>query len=155
MEYSQNTWYALRLFRAGRKANLEKIKELCPQYYYIPTVPSILFVSSSLKTIEEIKSNFSIGAYPYTFAGTSRPISIPDYQMDAFMAVTKAWSEGYEVYDGDIKKGTHVRVLEGPFKDMEGYVLRVKGSKKFIVEIKGVVAVATAYIPQRFLLKLE
>lgn len=43
-----------------------------------------------------------------------------------------------------------MRVTEGPFKGAEGYIKRIKGNRRLIVSIEGVVAVATTYIPGVF-----
>ena len=46
------------------------------------------------------------------------------------------------------------RVTEGVFKGAEGYIRRVKGNRRLIVSIEGVVAVATTYTPGCFLEKI-
>ncbi len=43
----------------------------------------------------------------------------------------------------------------GPFKGAEGYIVRVKNTKRFIVSIEGVAAVATGYIPKNFIEKID
>ena len=39
-----------------------------------------------------------------------------------------------------------MRVLSGPFKDIEGVVVRVKRSRRVVVELPGLLAIATTYI---------
>ena len=53
-----------------------------------------------------------------------------------------------------MRSGVRVRVTEGPFKGAEGYIKRIKGNRRLIVSIEGVVAVATTYIPGCFLEKI-
>jgi transcription antitermination factor NusG len=38
-------------------------------------------------------------------------------------------------------------VLEGPFAGVEGTVIRVKRSRRVMVELPGMLAIATTYIP--------
>ena len=52
------------------------------------------------------------------------------------------------------KNGDIVRVMEGNFAGVEGRVARVAGQQRVVVEIKGVCAVVTAYIPNAFLMKI-
>ena len=54
----------------------------------------------------------------------------------------------------ELRRGDRVRVTEGVFKGAEGYIRRVKGNRRLIVSIEGVVAVATTYIPGCFLEKI-
>jgi len=51
--------------------------------------------------------------------------------------------------------GEKVRVINGHFKGLEGYIKRIKKDRRLIVTIEGVVAVATEYIPRDFLEKIE
>jgi len=48
-----------------------------------------------------------------------------------------------------------VRVIDGEFKGAEGYIKRIKGNRRLVVAIEGVVAVATAYIPSCYLEKVD
>ena len=46
-------------------------------------------------------------------------------------------------------------VTGGPFKGAEGHIKRIKRDRRLIVTIKGVVAVATAYIHPSLLRKVS
>ena len=54
-----------------------------------------------------------------------------------------------------MKKGDKVRVIKGDFAGIEGELIRVKGHKRVVVRLEGVVSLATAYIPGSFLEKIE
>ena len=54
-----------------------------------------------------------------------------------------------------LKKGDKVRVIKGDFAGIEGELIRVKGHKRVVVRLEGVVSLATAYIPGSFLEKIE
>ena len=45
-----------------------------------------------------------------------------------------------------LKEGRKVRIKEGPFKGVEGVVLRIKKSRRVVVELPGMLAVATTYV---------
>lgn len=45
-----------------------------------------------------------------------------------------------------LQKGDRVRITGGVFEGVEGIILRVKGDRRVSVCIKGVMAVATAYV---------
>ena len=71
-----------------------------------------------------------------------------------FIFVCTAGQQGLS-YLGEDKpeyhKGDRVRVTDGVFKGAEGYVKRIKKDRRLVVSIRGVVAVATSYIPPQFL----
>ncbi|MBP5498693.1 MAG: KOW motif-containing protein, partial [Muribaculaceae bacterium] len=46
----------------------------------------------------------------------------------------------------NLTKGDRVRVLAGPFAGAEGVFVRVKGDRRVVVTIEGVVAVATTFV---------
>ena len=78
--------------------------------------------------------------------------------MNIFILVTSSGEKGLE-YLGDDRTefyvGEPVRVIDGPFKGAEGYIRRIKGNRRLVVTIQGICAVATSYIPQCFLQKIN
>ena len=47
----------------------------------------------------------------------------------------------------DYRSGDKVRVTGGPFKGAEGYIKRIRGNRRLVVALEGIIAVATTYIP--------
>ena len=45
-----------------------------------------------------------------------------------------------------VHEGRKVRILEGPFAGVEGVIVRIKKSRRVVVELPGMLAVATTYI---------
>lgn len=166
-------WYAFRIFRNGRTKFVSKLKEDGVQYYFIekvtesldlnynvvthrePLFPSIVFVRTAAVWVKGMQRNPSYTVAPYTVIGGSEPALIPDREMEVLMFISKVSGYKLDAYEGDFTKGDHVKVIDGVFKGAEGYVLRVKGNKRFVVSIQGIAAVATSYIPQRFLEKIS
>ena len=50
--------------------------------------------------------------------------------------------------------GDYVRIIDGPFKGIEGRVTKITGQKRVIVELPGLCSVATAYVPKGFIISL-
>ena len=80
---------------------------------------------------------------------------VPDKQMNDFMFLLDFSKEMVEVVNENLKKGDKVRVIKGDFAGIEGELIRVKGHKRVVVRLEGVVSLATAYIPGSFLEKIE
>ena len=112
-----------------------------------------LFVKASLNRIKEVKTDipylrFFMG---YDSDGERRPQFVPDKDMESFIILTSQETEMLKYLDPysiDLTKGDRVRVLEGPFKGAEGVYMNIskKHEKCVVVQIQGVVAVATAHI---------
>lgn len=124
-----------------------------------PIIASLMFFRSTDAKAVEIQSKLGNRALVYTRKeGQNRvPVRIPDRQMNIFMLVCSSGQDGLEYYGAggsDFSKGDYVRVTGGPFEGAEGHVVRIKGSRRLVVSIEGVCAIATSYIPNCFLMKL-
>lgn len=85
---------------------------------------------------------------------TQDPIIVSDKAMADFIQVSTLMSDD-ALYLKDItsklQEGQRVRVLEGPFKGVEGTILRIKRSRRIVVELSGLLAVATDFVDPRLL----
>lgn len=125
-----------------------------------PVISSLLFFYSTEQQASDLQLQLNGRVMLYTKREglTKKPILIPDKEMDIFMLVTSSGEKGLEYFGDDNAKfhrGEHVRVIDGTFKGAEGYICRIKGNHRLIVAIQGVCAVATSYIPQCFLQKID
>ena len=80
---------------------------------------------------------------------TNQPITIPETQMRSFIAVAGSHDQQVVYLDPTtitFKKGERVRVTGGLFEGVEGEFVRVKGDRRVVVSIQGVMAIATAFI---------
>ena len=120
-----------------------------------PLVPSLLFVQASEEDILRIDDALGKAGFVYKKADRSTYAPIPPVQMQSFRLATSAGQTGLEFFSADniaqFRQGDRVRVTEGPLKGTEGYVKRIRKDRRLLVCIDGVVAVATSYIPPRFL----
>jgi len=165
-------WYAFHIYRNTRKVFISKLESDAQQYYVAEQVvytcrddysvetsrkllfPSIVFVYCTEEYVESVRRDPYSQVAPYTIPGTKTAAIISDKEMQIFMFVLSTGYEHIDVVDNTFAKGDRVRVLEGVFKGAEGYIVRIKGDRRFVVSLHGVAAVATAYIPQRFLQKI-
>ena len=116
-----------------------------------PVLPSLLFVRTTEGIVKELQRESANRCIPYCELGTRVPAPIADAAMDMFMLVVKKGAANVESVEMPIDKGDRVRVTDGMFKGAEGYIRRVHGSRRFVVAIEGVVAVAVTHIPRQFL----
>lgn len=122
-----------------------------------------IFVHSSLDVIKNIKTK-DIPYLRYLMGtgldGQRKPLYVRDDDMKNFIAITSQETEKIKYLDPDfidLKVGDRVRVLEGPFKGLEGVYMRTAGrhEKRVVVKIMGLVAVATPALRSASVEKIE
>ena len=132
----------------------------------VPMLPNFLFVLTTLSILESlIKSSPDLRFISFYYDhfnmkpdGKNPPLVVPANSMDNFIKLTSIDDEHILLIDevnGTYKQGDYVRIIDGPFKGIEGRVTKITGQKRVIVELPGLCSVATAYIPKAFLLQLE
>lgn len=171
-------WYALKVFynrvfaietylnEAGIESYIpcekEKIRKTDGTYKTIrkTMTPSLMFFRSDANTATLLRRELfgQVLIYVDSAGDTNEPCPISDHEMDVFILVTSSGEKGIEYFSSDDRRfhvGERVRVTGGSFKGTEGYIRRIKGNRRLIVTIHGICAVATSYIPQCFLEKIE
>ena len=168
MNSAEKFWYALRITYSRELAlknylDTEKVENFLPMRYeyvfrgerkirkLVPVIHNLIFVRLSRKEMDELKA--TVGErLPIRYImdrETRQPVIIPDVQMRNFIAVAGSYDQQVIYLDPTItsfKKGDRVRVTGGIFNGVEGYFLRIKGDRRVVVAIEGLMAVATAYI---------
>lgn len=123
-----------------------------------PAISSLMFMRCSQAEATELQKELMGKVIVYKDRGEHTPTAIPDSQMQMFIRVTSIDDLGLE-YLGEPNEewtiGDKVRVTGGIFQGAEGYIKRIKGDHRLIVAIEGIVAVATSYIPNCFLERVE
>ena len=119
----------------------------------VPCIPSIIFVHASQAQIVAFKSKYNFLKF-VTWRKTSglEYLIVPDNQMDDFIRVSSSMEKSVRYHkpeELDVDKGTHVRVLGGPFDGVEGTFMKVQGrrSKQVVVIIPDVMAVSVEVEP--------
>lgn len=112
-------------------------------------LPSVIFIKCS----EEFALKMLAGKimWPYCMPGDKELCPITERDMDVFRTAVESGCRNLEVIDANLAVGQKVRVLDGIFKDQVGYIVKIRGDKRFVITVPGVVAIATIYIPKHLL----
>ena len=167
-------WYALKvfykridevtaMFRAHRYEPYDPrmVEEVMENghvtYVEKPVMASLLFVKCPEKFLIDLKWHNDTAFLYYSGPGTNKPGKIDDREMETFMAATTAKEPGLMYLGSDTAKycvGDRVRVTDGVYKGLEGYVRRIRHARRVLVSIKGVAIVALSNIHPKFLQKI-
>ena len=131
----------------------------------VPLLPNFLFVHTSLSIIGLLlksSPDFRFISFYYDHFnmksdGKNPPLVVPANSMENFIKLTSIDDEYILLIDevnGTYKQGDYVRIIDGPFKGIEGRMAKITGQKRVIVELSGLCSVATAYIPKGFIISL-
>lgn len=114
----------------------------------VPIVRDLIFVLGERERIQEIK-----GRLPYLHyimrpgEGKNLPIEVPAEQMQQFIAVCNEMDDKAEVIaaeEAHFEVGERVRITRQGLQGCEGRLVKIEGkrSKRFVVEIEGVIALS-------------
>ena len=121
----------------------------------VPVIPNLVFIHTTFKSCMSLIQEYAFDMRYLMDRETGNFLIVPDKQMNDFMFLLDFSKEMVEVVNENLKKGDKVRVIKGDFAGIEGELIRVKGHKRVVVRLEGVVSLATAYIPGSFLEKIE
>jgi transcription antitermination factor NusG len=157
MKRSFAHWYAARVkYQTERKIKtyLEEkgIQHYIPFHKDKPVIPSLVFICTDYEQACSLpeESGFSL-SYLYD-AATKKFQVIPDKQMQDFMFLLDFADTTFRLEDpAHLKRGEKVRVVKGEFAGIEGELHRIRGHKRVVVRLEGLVSLATSYIPKEYL----
>lgn len=153
-----------RNLMAQRALELDKIESFVPMRKrttkvgrrvktdLIPVVRDLIFVLGERETVQEAKSKIPYLHYIVRPAeGKNLPVEVPEEQMQQFIAVCNEMDDNAELFSGEeahFEVGERVEVVNGSFKGHQGLLVKIEGkrSKRFVVAIDGVIAVAVSGI---------
>lgn len=122
----------------------------------VPAVGNLCFVRWTKTSLDNfIRSFGDVSPVTYYWDRTAnRPLTIPDKAMEDFIAVASTMDEDL-IYITEIsaklREGQRVKVKDGPFKGVEGKIVRIRKSRRILVELPGMLAVASTYVAPEFL----
>ena len=130
-----------------------------------PLIPNLIFVYTTKEDAERYVNetpDLSYLTYYYNHFATDAnkknpPLIVPNDEMDQFVRVTSTRDKHIlfvEPAQCHYKSGELVKVVDGPFRGVEGRVARVMGQQRVIVSLTEIGLVSTAYIPTAFLQKV-
>ena len=162
-------WFAMRAtygrnMEAQKKLDETGVESFIPMHHvislekggrkikkYVPVVRDLVFVRTTKEGMLLLKEDidFLRNIYIPTAEGKKQVVIVPDAQMDNFIMESESLNEGIMYFRPDeinIAKGTKVRIHGGQYDGLEGTFIKVKGAreKRVVVEISGVIVVATA-----------
>lgn len=123
----------------------------------VPIVHNLIFVYTTRELLNAYKQASPIGSQVRYMMNkeTHQPIMIPLKQMEDFMAVAGGEDSLYvNPEEMRLKKGDRVRINSGAWQGIEGRFVRLKGGMRVVVEIVGVMAVATVTLTPAMVDKL-
>lgn len=161
-----SSWYALRV-SYSRELKVQKaldalgVKTFVPMMWkrcqdnpdrkLVPAVGNLCFAYSTRAALEDFIRGYGEASpvHFYWDRTANRPLTVPDKAMNDFITVASTLDEDI-VYVTEItaklREGQTVTVKDGPFKGIEGKVVRIRKSRRILVELPGMLAVATTYI---------
>ena len=155
--YSRELKFQTRLQEAGfetfipmRRKKVERGGKV--QTVLVPAISNLCFVRTSYLQLRDFM-DMQGEANPSRFIwdkSTRKPLVVPDKEMSDFMKISLSMSDEV-IYLNEVsaklREGQKVRIKEGPFKGVEGVVVRIKKSRRVMVELPGMFAITTNYIP--------
>ena len=127
-----------------------------PSRRLVPAVGNLCFAYSTKAELEDFIRGYgeTSPVHFYWDRTANKPLTVPEKAMNDFIAVSSTLDEDL-IYITEItsklREGQTVKVKEGPFKGIEGKVVRIRKSRRILVELPGMLAVATTYIQPEYL----
>ena len=117
----------------------------------VPAVNNLCFVRWHRHGIDSLISSYGEKSpvHYYWDRTTQRPLTVPDKPMEDFIKVSSTLDEDL-IYLTDIsdklREGQMVKVRSGSFAGVTGRIVRIRKSRRIMVELPGSLAVASTYI---------
>lgn len=167
-QYLPCEWYVLRVSYSRElkiKAQLDKrgIKAFVPMMWrknvkagktekkLVPAVGNLCFVRWTRPEIDDFIRSYGENSpvHYYWDRTASRPMTVPDKAMEDFITVASTMDEDLvyltEISD-KLREGQKVRVKSGSFAGITGKIIRIRKSRRIMVELPGMLAVASTYV---------
>jgi transcription antitermination factor NusG len=140
---------------------IQKDKKRKTVRQYVSAISNLIFVYTTRKNIQELKSKIPYLHYLTTqVQGRNVPITVPEYQMTQFITVCNTYNDKL-VYltpeEVNLDKGTRIRIVGGSLDGIEGTFVRVATGRKkrVIVMIEGIVGVMLSEVSDGFIQPLQ
>ena len=117
----------------------------------VPAVNNLCFVKWSKPSIDDfIKGYGEKSPVHYYWDRTCGcPMTVPDKAMEDFIKVSSSLDEEL-IYLTEVSSKLHegqlVKVISGSFAGVEGRIVRIRKSRRILVELPGMLAVASTYV---------
>lgn len=148
---SKDKWYALYTKARAEKKVYEQLTAMSINAYLplrrvlrqwsdrkkwveVPIISSYIFVNISAKDYSKVFDANGVVAY-VSHKGTA--VIIPEHEIE-IMRRTIDNKIGFDIKEGNLKKGQEITITSGPLKGIKGIVDDVKGNKKLYLNISNI-----------------
>ncbi len=117
----------------------------------VPAVGNLCFVHWSKAELDAFIAGYGENSpvHYYWDRSARRPMIVPEKAMSDFMKVASTMDEDL-IYlteiSGKLREGQDVKVKSGSFAGVTGKVVRIRKSRRIMVEIPGMLAVASTFV---------
>ena len=142
-------WYVMSLLYVQAPKLAPMLEGAGFECFVPPVIMNMLFIHSARETIDAFLRFDSRGARLTYMRSRSdgQPLVVKDSAMRDFMAICRVYSCPIVMSEAPtLKLGSYVRVKEGPLAGIEGYVVRIRKSRRVLVNVDNVLWAATEFI---------
>lgn len=166
-------WFAIRTRHEFRAEDC--LRPLCNQVFLpkestkLPSgksrlraaIPHVMFIRTSAANALAMEaearngSRFPFSFWIYRFPDSDIIQPIPEIELNLLRLLTADDPTRCEIFNREqFSTDQHVRITAGPFKDLTGYVQRVRKNKHVVVKIEGICMVLLPFIHPDFLVAI-
>ena len=162
----KKVWFAIRVtynreLKVKEDLDARQIANFVPMQYrreerngvmvkhLVPSVHNLIFINLTPSEMKEYKETTTLPIRYIMRRNPRKPITVPNREMENFIKVAGTYEEKLIYLNpepGDFTKGERVRIIGGQFAGAEGIFVRVKGDRRVLINVQGLVAVATTYV---------
>ena len=138
-------WYALKVRRGKMEITCRFFRENRCEMFSPAIIPSLLFVMCKPSLLEGSRKDYWDKFSYYKDPKGEHPGIVADQELEAFRLALSNPAVTAEYLGEETQKymtGDKVRITDGPYKNYEGYIHRIKHDRKLIVCIQGVAVLA-------------
>jgi transcription termination/antitermination protein NusG len=149
MQPDEKHWYALYTAPRAEKKVSERFAEAEVEHYLplqtvkrkwsdrikeviVPVVHGYIFVHIHNTEFRNVLQTYGAISFVREF---SKPVAIPDYQMERLRFMCEFSEEPVEFSTEDLTKGETITICKGPLKGLMGELVQVKGKHKVIIRL--------------------
>ena len=121
------------------------------EHKVVPAISNLIFIHSSRPDIDAFiqRMGETCPARYIWDKSTRQPIVVPQKAMEDFMKISLSMVDDViylQEISAKLREGQRVKVKAGPFEGVEGTIIRVKKSRRVMVELPGMFAIATTFV---------
>lgn len=141
-------WHAVYLHYVSAVKVAGELSKAELEYFIPPLVTNLIFIKGRREEIVEFMTFKEVGLkLSFMRDVKSLPVTVRDRSMEMFMRLCLEKQCPIVMAEAPtVKLGDHVRIKTGPLAGIEGRVVRMKKSKRVLINIDDAIWVATEFI---------